>query len=153
MRPVVLATGLPAPDRAVSLLIKIAAWESRGVTFLDQIDRRHRDGPAYGPFQFEKGGGFAEVHRLMRKGAGYTRLDTARAVWPKYRVSDIRQLRMRLDSAVFYARVLLYPHRLVLPTASAWKASYLYYEDQWRPGKPPTIEEFRNAYDEWRAAS
>ena len=149
VEPVLADMGLGAEDRAAHLLMAIAAHESLGVKYLDQMDARHRDGPAYGPFQFEKGGGFAEVHRLMEADSRGG-LDPARDVWEKYKVDDIRKLRQRLDSAVFYARVLLYPDRASIPASGNWDHLYAYYIRRWGPGKPPSLDEFLRAHANWK---
>jgi len=142
VQPVLDAMGLGS-QQAVSLVLKIAAWESGGCYRLDQVDDARRDGPAFGPYQFERSG-FDEAHRLLDTRPALRQMPVA-----KYRLTDIRDLRCRLDSATFYARILLWGNPGALPAPNAWQGSLDYYLQTWRPGKPPTLAQFRGAWDAW----
>lgn len=127
----------PTPRKAAELLMKIAAHESSGGTYLHQIR-----GPAIGPWQMEPG-----TFRLVQFWAQANETHHGGYV----RVSDASEMHVKLDLACYAARFLLRADPHPLPSQGKDIDQYNYYRKVWRPGKPPTIGAFIKAHDRWLA--
>jgi hypothetical protein len=129
----------PRPRRATQHLMAFAAHESRGGTYMQQIS-----GPAMGPYQMEP-----PTKRLVDRWVGRHRGDP---IWGTdvYLNSPMDELRTDLKCATWYARILLLADPSPLAALDDWEALYGVYRQVWRPGKPPTLEGFREAHRAWR---
>lgn len=128
----------PNPVKAASLLMHIAAHESVGGQYMQQIK-----GPAMGPYQFEPPTKKL-VDRWVRRRDKPLPMDAAYLGCPE------DELRTDLKCATWYARVLLLADPKPLPPAKGDPfAQYNTYLRVWRPGKPPTFIGFQQAHERW----
>lgn len=128
----------PSPKKAEQCLMAFAAHESRGATYLHQIS-----GPAIGPWQFEP----ATV-RLVNT---YARKHRTNGVTTFLRGPE--RLHTDLLAAAWYARVLLWADPHALPKMGDMDGIYATYRRVWRPGRPPTLLNFRAAFGMWKAGA
>lgn len=108
-----------------------------------EVRRQYNNGPAASFWQFEKGGGIRGVLTHSASKALAIQLCIARGIEPTTNAVWNAMLTDDVIGAGF-ARLLLWtdPRALpkvpdaILPAAPQLSASWLYYERNWRPGKP-----------------
>lgn len=131
---------------ATALLLAIGLQESR-FEWRDQNDPLHREGPALGPWQFEKGGGVVGVLRHpATKQTLWTALDALKYKKRADQIPDDANLQDEwlwhaleydLILAAVMARLLLYTDPKALPAEVLGpEAGWRVYKRNWRPGKP-----------------
>jgi hypothetical protein len=131
VKPAVLfvseAIAIPASDEATVLLMTIAGQES------DWRARRQIGGPARSFWQFEEGGGVAELFQVTS-----VRLETICDILaiPFDQATVFEAMAWNDTLACAMARLLLWQDPAPLPEVGAKKAAYSYYERNWRPGAP-----------------
>lgn len=103
-----------------------------------KVRRQHNNGPATGPWQFERGGGVRGVltHRASKDKAlalckARNVEPTAMRVWDALQRDDIL--------AAGFARLLLLTDPRALPEVGDMKEAWEYYLRNWRPGKPHVV--------------
>jgi hypothetical protein len=124
---------LPLPmdsPRARVLLLAIGLQESE---FTARV--QHGGGPARGFWQFEENGGVRGVWRHSASTEQARLICRARdcgfeprAIWMQLATDDIL--------AAAFARLLLFTDPKPLPELGDAQGGWLYYERNWRPGKP-----------------
>lgn len=142
---------------ATALMYTIGLQESR-FDWRDQADPLQREGPALGPWQFEKGGGVKGV--LLHPASKAHLWHALDELKYKKRVDQIHPTDVKAQElylwtalehndilAAVMARLLLYTDPKALPSEVLGPtAGWLTYTRNWRPGKP-----HRETWDEfWR---
>tara|TARA_Y100001938_G_scaffold149066_1_gene234687 strand:+ start:7555 stop:8022 length:468 start_codon:yes stop_codon:yes gene_type:complete len=136
----------PTPVKAEQCLMAFAAHESLGGTYMQQIR-----GPAMGPYQMEP-----PTKNLVDRWVRLSQPDATKApfIWARgtYHNAPLDELRTDLKCATWYARLLLLADPHPLPKLEDWDAVYETYLRVWRPGKPPTKAQFKQAHVRWMRA-
>jgi hypothetical protein len=118
-------TAVPSDDRARVLLMTIAGQESAWKFRVQQ------GGPAHSYWQFEKGGGVAQLFAVtptqLRK--------VCEALDISYDIDTVYQAMVYNDVlACSMARLLLWQDPAALPAVGEVDLAYAYYDRNWRPG-------------------
>jgi hypothetical protein len=142
VRPTLERLGLPNVDKATACLMAIAAWESRGGRYLVQVK-----GPALGPWQMEPDTVHLVQDRLIH-GHNWELTSKLKAFLSGF--FDKPDIAGNLLLACAFARLLLWFDPQPLPHVDDVASQYETYRRVWRPGKPPTFAQFRDANEEWR---
>lgn len=119
--------GVTSDDRARVLVLAIAGQES------DWAARRQIGGPARSFWQFEKGGGVAELFAVTPV---LLKAVCAELVVP-YNQTDVFEAMAWNDVlGASMARLLLWQDPAALPAVGDVNAGWAYYQRNWRPGAP-----------------
>ncbi len=122
-----ILAGTPSDDRARVIVLAIAGQESAWK------DRRQRGGPARSFWQFEKGGGVAQ---LFKHTPDQLRAVCAALSIPFDQTTVFEAMAWNDDLAGAMARLLLWTDSRPLPQVGDEAGAWNYYLDNWRPGAP-----------------
>ncbi len=124
---------LPVPMDSPKARVQMLAIGLQESEFL--VRAQYGGGPARGFWQFEEGGGTRGVIRHPASTEQARLVCRARdcsfdqrAVWAQFEHDDIL--------AAAFARLLLYTDAKPLPEIGDMQGGWLYYERNWRPGRP-----------------
>jgi hypothetical protein len=120
-------TGIPANDQARVLIMAISGEED------DWEARRQIGGPARSLWQFEEGGGVAELFattpKQLQAVCGY--------LFIPYNQNDVFEAMAWNDTlGACMARLLLWQDPAPLPAVGDVQGGWNYYQRNWRPGAP-----------------
>lgn len=133
---------IPVTDAARVLVMTIAGQESRWK------ERRQIGGPARGFWQFEFGGGVAEIFQRSRRQLSI--VCAAQDVTCDA-ITVFEAMAWNDPLACAMARLLLWPYPGALPAVGDKEGAWQYYLKVWRPGAPHR-ESWDGLYDQAVAA-
>jgi hypothetical protein len=144
VRPTLERLGLPNVEKATACLMAIAAWESRGGRYLVQVQ-----GPALGIYQIEPQTERLIYERLIQSPSPHISIKV-RGTVKAFMSGERGEMAWNHAYATAMARCLLYFDPAPLPHVDDVASIYETWRRVWRPGRPCTFAQFRDANEEWR---